>query len=182
MLESPDHTLKVPVFYQRNSLAIHGEVCRVEAANVPDVEISMVRAVVELEEKFRPEVLRNNQWETTVEGNPFMRSVGENFVDPTLVWPANYKYRTTFIQRKSTSDEDHGWCVVEVSRRFLEMDEPFGRIAEVDTYAGGEPVTIHTIVSKVNQNLVDFGGLLDQGGQQAVGGHVRAWNASCFRR
>ena len=37
MLESPDHTLKVPVFFQRNSLAIHGEVCRVEAADVPDV-------------------------------------------------------------------------------------------------------------------------------------------------
>ena len=54
MLESPDHTLKVPVFYQRNSLAIHGEDCRVEAAGVSDVEISMVRAVVELEEKFRP--------------------------------------------------------------------------------------------------------------------------------
>eukprot|EP00435_Cladocopium_sp_Y103_P023304 s2901_g5.t1 len=165
-LESPDRTLRVPVFFQRNSLAIRGEVCRVEASEDSSLEVSMVRAVVELEEKFRPEVLRNNVWETTSEGNPFMRSVGDCFIDPTLVWPATFRYRTTLIQKRSTSDEDHGWCVVEVSKRFLEMDEPFGRIPEVDSYAGGEPVTILTILSKTNQNLTDFGGLLDQGGQQ----------------
>ena len=46
------------------------------------------------------------------------------------------------------------------------MDEPFGRIPEVETYGGGELVTILTITSKANQNLSDFSGLLDQGGQQ----------------
>ena len=122
MLESPDKTLKVPVFYQRNSLAIHGEVCRVVAADGDfGLETSMVRAVVELEEKFRPDVLRSNQWESTVDGNPFMRSAGEHFIDPTLVSPASFKYRTTLIQKRTTSDEDHGWCVVDVSKRFMEI-------------------------------------------------------------
>eukprot|EP00435_Cladocopium_sp_Y103_P020525 s4238_g5.t1 len=166
MLESPDQTLHVPVFYVRNSLAIHGEVQGVESTFEDVPEGLMVLAVVELEEKFRPNELRYNQWETNVDGNPYMRSVGENFVDPTLVWPASFKYRTILIQKKATADEDHGWCVVEVSRRFLERDDPFGRIPEVDSYAGGEPVTILTILSKVNQNLDAFGGLLDQGGQQ----------------
>lgn len=107
----------------------------------------MVRAVVELEDKFRPEVIQFNRWEATVDGNPFMRSIGENYIDPSVVWPASFKYRTTLIQRRATSDEDHGWCVVEVSKRFMEMDEPFGRIPEVDSYAGGEQVVILTILS-----------------------------------
>ena len=158
VLESPDHTLRVPVFFVRNSLAIKAEVCRIESADVDLPDSLMVRAVVELEDKFRPEALRYNHWETNVDGNPYMRSVGENFIDPTLVWPATFKYRTTLIQRRSTSDEDHGWCVVEVSRRFLEMEDPFGRIGEIDSYANGEPVTILTILSKENQMLNSFGG------------------------
>ena len=132
VLESHDKTLRVPVFYVRNSLAIRAEVCRVEDSHDEFPEVPMVRAVVELEERFRPDNLRYNQWETNVDGNPYMRSTGENFIDPTFVWPASFRYRTTLIQKKSTSEEDHGWCVVEVSRKFLELKEPFGRIAEVE--------------------------------------------------
>ena len=83
VLESPDKTLRVPVFYVRNSLAIRAEVCRVEDSHDELSEVPMVRAVVELEERFRPDNLRYNQWETNVDGNPFMRSIGENFIDPT---------------------------------------------------------------------------------------------------
>eukprot|EP00435_Cladocopium_sp_Y103_P043647 s2238_g12.t1 len=165
-LQSPDQTLNVPVFYVRNSLAIQAEVLRIESTFDELDDVPMVRAVVELNEKFRPEILRNNMWETNVDGNPYMRSVGEHFIDPVLVWPSTFKYRTTLIQKRSTSYEDHGWCVVEVSRRFLEMGDPFGRIAEVDSYANGEPVTILTIFSKSNQSLYSFGDLLDQGGLQ----------------
>jgi hypothetical protein len=134
----------------------------VENTNVDLPDSLMVRAVVEMADKFRPEVLRYNRWATTVNGNPYMRNVGENFIDPTLVWPALFNYRTTLVQRRSTSDEDHGWCVVEISRRFLELDDPFGRIAEIEAHANGEPVTILTILAKENQNLSSFGGLLDQ--------------------
>ena len=166
MLKSPDKTLRIPVFFVRNSLAIRAEVNRIEQADATLPDVLMVRAVVELEDKFRPESLRYNHWETNVDGNPCMRSVGEKFIEPTLVGPATFKYRTTLIQRKSTADEDHGWCVFEVSRKFLEMDDPFGRIADINSYANGEPVTILTILSKENKNLGSFGGLLGQGGQQ----------------
>ena len=62
-LESPDRTLRVPVFFQRNSLAIRGEVCRVVVAEDSGLDVPMVRAVVELEDKFRPEVIQFNRWE-----------------------------------------------------------------------------------------------------------------------
>lgn len=55
----------------------------------------MVRAVVELEDRFRPEGIRSNHWETTVGGNPFMRCTGENFIDPSAVWPASFECRLT---------------------------------------------------------------------------------------
>ena len=63
VLESPDNTLRVPVFYVRNSLAIRAEICRVEDSAE---DLPMVRAVVELEDKFRPVILHYNQWETNV--------------------------------------------------------------------------------------------------------------------
>lgn len=59
------------------------------------LDVSMVRAVVELEDKFRPEGIRSNHWETTVGGNPFMRCTGENFIDPSAVWPASFECRLT---------------------------------------------------------------------------------------
>ena len=132
-MESPDHTLRVPVFFVRNSLAIKAEVYRVESANVDRPDSLMVRAVVELEDKFRPEALRYNHWETNVEWKPLhAQRWGE--LQLTLRWFGLqlFKYRTTLIQRRSTSDEDHGWCVVEVSRKFLELDDPFGRIGEIE--------------------------------------------------
>ena len=46
------------------------------------------------------------------------------------------------------------------------MNDPFGRIAEIESYANGEPVTSLTILSKESQNLNSFGGLLDEGVQQ----------------
>lgn len=60
---------------------------------------------------------------------------------------ANFKYLTTLIQKRSSADENHGWCAVEVSKRFMEMDEPYGRLPEVDFYAGGEQVVTLTRTS-----------------------------------
>lgn len=88
-------TFRVPAFFQRNALAIRGEVCRVVATEDSCLDVSMVRAVVELDDKFRPERIRNNHWETTVGGNPFMRCTGENFIDPSAVWPASFECRLT---------------------------------------------------------------------------------------
>ena len=90
-LESPDQELRVPVFYQRNSLAIKATVCRVEQVAEGDMPSphAFVRAVVELEDRFRPSTPRNNQWQVS-QGNPFMHCVGTHFVDPRPTWAGNW--------------------------------------------------------------------------------------------
>ena len=163
VLKSADSTLNVPVFFQRNSLAINATVCRIEECEqIPCV--ASVRAIMELEDKFRPDVIRSNQWETIVEGKPFMRTIGTDFVDPRVLWGLNFKYRSTFIQKVETAEVDSGWCIAEVSRNYVEMDDAFGRIPEIDTYGQGEPCVILTILSESNDSLREFGELLDQGG------------------
>ena len=164
VLESPDRELRVPVVYQRNSLAISATVCRVEMMDEGFLSPhAHVRAVVEIEERFRPSSPRNNQW-LVADGNPFMRSIGKYFVDPRPTWAGNFGYRTTLIQRRSLAAEDHGWHVVEVGRKYLEMTEPFGLIPDLESYAQGEEVVILTILSEKEECLAHFGGLLDAGG------------------
>ena len=164
-LESPDRELRVPVFYQRNSLAISATVCRVE--QVEDESLlsphAYVRAIVELEDRFRPEEPKNNSWQVS-DGNPFMRCVGTHFIDPRPTWAGNFGFRTTLVQKRSTADEDHGWYVVEVSAKYLELDDPFGPIPGLDSIAQGEDVIVLTILSERDEPLVRFGGLLDAGG------------------
>ncbi|CAL1141687.1 unnamed protein product [Cladocopium goreaui] len=161
-LESPDQTLRVPVFYKRNSLAIKASVCRVECMEDGDAMSphAYVRAIVELEEKFRPEDVRNNHWQVA-DGNPFMRSVGRNFIDPRPVWAGNFGFRTTLVQRRSTAAEDHGWFVVEVSQRYLELEDPFGPIPGLESYSPDEDVIVLTILAERDECLAHFGGLLD---------------------
>eukprot|EP00435_Cladocopium_sp_Y103_P019244 s76_g4.t1 len=123
VLESLDRELRVPVVYQRNSLAIKATACRVELAGQDDAHSphACVRAVVELEDRFRPSTPRNNHWLVS-EGNPYMRSVGNSFIDPRPTWAGNFGYRTTLVQKRSLAEEDHGWHVVEVS---YVLDEPY---------------------------------------------------------
>eukprot|EP00435_Cladocopium_sp_Y103_P025937 s2422_g6.t1 len=167
-LESPDQELHVPVFYQRNSLALRATVCRVQQVDdesMPDSH-ACVRAIVELEDKFRPEVPQHNQWQV-VDGNPFMRCIGTHFVDPRPTWAGNFGYRTTLFQRRSLAEEDHGfhgWHVVEVSSKYLELEDPSGPIPDLAGYAQDEDVVILTILSEREEVLSRFGGLLDAGG------------------
>ena len=55
-LESPDQELRVPAHFQCNSLAISASVCRVEMVESEGLisPHASVRAIVELEERFRP--------------------------------------------------------------------------------------------------------------------------------
>ena len=48
-------------------------------------DVTMVRAVVEFEDKFKPGMIQFHGWETAVDGNPFIRGIGENFIDPSAV-------------------------------------------------------------------------------------------------
>jgi hypothetical protein len=107
--------------------------------------------------------LKNNVWSVS-DGNPYIKTGGTHFADPRPVWSLNFKYRTTLVQKVSTAEEDHGWIMAEVSRNYLELDDAFGRIPEVD--AQEESCVILTILSERNENLESFGGLLGDGGVQ----------------
>ena len=80
----------------------------------PKFDVTMVRAVVEFEDKFKPGMIQFNRWETAIDGNPFIRSTGENFIDPSAVWLVNFKHRTALIQKREAADEGHGWCCVKI--------------------------------------------------------------------
>ena len=165
VLESPDQNLRVPVVHQRNSLAIRADVCRVVMAEDETIfsPHAHVRAIVELEDRSRPEAPRNNQ-RLVPDGNPYMRSVGDRFVDPRPVWAGNFGYRAALVQKRSLASEDHGWHVVEVSRKYLGLDDPFGVIPDLESYAQGEEVIILTILSEKEECLARFGSLLAAGG------------------
>ena len=57
-----------------------------------------------------------------------------------------------------------GWHVVELSSKYLELDDPFRPIPDLESYAQGEDVIVLTILSERDEALAHFGGLLDVGG------------------
>ena len=82
-LESPDKKLHIPVFYERNSLAMKATVSRVEQVG-DEVQLSphaCVRAIVELKDKFRPENPRNNAWQVA-DGHPYLRCIAPITLTP----------------------------------------------------------------------------------------------------
>ena len=123
-----------------------------------------VRAIAELAEKFRPSTLRHTVW-LVAAGPPYLRPVGAHVSDPRPVWAGNFGCRTALVQKTSVAAEDHGWYLVEVSRKYPEMEEPLGVIPDLDSYADGEDVVIITSLSERVARLEHFGGLLDAGGQ-----------------
>ena len=166
LLQSPDKTLEVPVQYQRNSFAIRAHVFRVEEGDDESQQNEhyslSVRAVVKVYESYLPEIpLR--QWDT-YDGRPFMKCLGSHFIDPKPVRSSSFAFRTTLIARQG--DSDGAWCVCEVSRNYLEMDDAFGQIPEISTFGQSEDCLILTILSKEEESLSVFGRLLDEGGQE----------------
>jgi hypothetical protein len=126
-LGNPDQELRVPMLYQRNSLAMKAFVCRVEQAEDEGM-ISLhayVRAVVKLEVKFRPDTGGNNQWQV-FDGNPYMPTC----VASVIIWLIRYLHgletfglRTTLVQQRLTAAADHGWYVVEVGFKHSDLDD-----------------------------------------------------------
>ena len=56
------------------------------------------------------------------DAHPYFRRISSNYVDPRPTWAGNFGFRTTLVQKRSTAIEDHGWNVVEVSAKYLELD------------------------------------------------------------
>lgn len=100
------------------------EVTEINLAEVIEVPL-MARAVLQLDARFNVDK-RHSDWHAA-EGNPYMRMIGANVVDPRSVRSV---YQTTLVKKV---DEDE-WCVAEVARQFMELDDPFGRIMEEDIH------------------------------------------------
>ena len=166
LLQSPDTTLEVPFQYQRNSFAIRAHAFRVEEGDDEDQQNEHyslnVRAVMKVYESYLPEIpLR--QWDT-YDGRPFMKCLGSRFLDPKPVWSSSFAFRATLIARQG--DSDGTWCVCEVNRNYLEMDDAFGQIPEISTFGQNADCLILTILSREEESLSVFGRLLDEGGKK----------------
>ena len=121
VLKSPEGEVQIPVHYQRNSLAVDAKVCRVEMLAKAEEE-SDVRAIVQIASEYQ----QNRRYGVH---HPFMRALERFLVDPRVVWSGNFAYRTTLIQL--VADSKNTWTVVEVSEKYAELEEPFGRIQEI---------------------------------------------------
>ena len=78
VLVPPSGDAKIPVFFQRNSLAIEAAVFRIES-EIQNHELSEVRAVVRVSQ-FHSE-RRYGAWDVEA-GHPFLKILGGHFVDP----------------------------------------------------------------------------------------------------
>ena len=156
VLKSPQGEVQIPVHYQRNSLAIDAKVCRVEMFAKAEEEFE-VRAIVQIAPDYQQN-RRYGVWDVE-DKHPFMRTLGRFLIDPRVVWSGNFAYRTTLIQR--VADNENTWTVVEVSEKYAELEEPFGKIQEIPE---DEQFVILTILSEKAENLSTFGTLLDGGG------------------
>ena len=146
VLVPPSGDAKIPVFFQRNSLAIEASVCRIEN-DVQDYELSEVRAVVRVNQFHSDK--RYGAWDVEA-GHPFMRILGSHFVDPGAVW----------VPTSSTAQPSSRSC-----QKFMEMEDPFGRIPDIPSE---EQHLILTILAEKDENLAHFGALLEGGGDILV--------------
>ena len=78
------------------------------------------------------------------------------------MWSVNFPYRTTLI--KCVSEANNEWCICEVSKLYLRLENPYGTIPEIATYGRDEQCMILTILSSVERSLSFFKALLDGAG------------------
>ena len=160
-LMSPDGSVHIPVQYRQNSFAIEASVCRIEKGLETVPEHFSVRAVMQAATAFCT-FTRFGVWDIANEC-PYTTRLGKTFIDPRPMWSVNFPYRTTLLQRLADQGKNE-WCVCEVSKPYLQLEDPFGFIPEVATYGGGEDCVILTIMSDTERALPFYGTLLDEGG------------------
>ena len=159
-LTSPKGTVQIPVKFQQNSFAIEASVCRIEHGLEEPTQDLAVRAVMRVADAFN-NFVRFGLWETEKDC-PYTTRLGTTFVDPRPKWSVNFPYRTTLIKRVSEANNE--WCVCEVSKLYLQLEDPYGPIAEIATHGRDEQCMILTILPSVERSLSFFGALLDGAG------------------
>ena len=120
----------------------------------------MVRTVVYAEDEIDNAPM--DTWEMTADGTPFMKTITTNFVDPEGVWPF-WPYRTTLIRK---FQRDRPWTVVELSRKFKDMRQPYGMIDQFLLTIGFEDeCECLTLLGVEPQTLLELGLVaVDEGG------------------
>ena len=71
----------------------------------------------------------------TESGTPYIKNVGNSYVDPRPTWGHYWPFRTTLVRRANSTDS---WTLVEMTQRFMDKDEPFGLIDECIFNMDGE--------------------------------------------
>ncbi|CAL1144189.1 unnamed protein product [Cladocopium goreaui] len=108
-----------------------------------------------------------NTWQMTESGTPYIKNVGNSYLDPRPTWGHYWPFRTTLVRRTNTTDS---WTLVEMTQRFMDKDEPFGLIDECIFNMDGE-CEILTILGVEEHGFEEFGDLLDE--DEEVDGPLR---------
>ena len=119
----------------------------------------MVRAVVYVEDEIENSPM--DTWEMTSDGTPFFRTVTTDYVNPENVWPY-WHYRTTLIRK---CQKDRTWTVVELSRKFKDIRQPFGMFDQFLITVGFEcECESLTLLGVQPQTLLELGLVMTDGG------------------
>ena len=167
-LIDPQDQIKVPVYFTNKSFAIRACVRHVEEReddDDSDVSSFHVRTIVQVFEEM--ELCDFNTWQMTESGTPYIKNVGNSYLDPRPTWGHYWPFRTTLVRRTNTTDS---WTLVEMTQRFMDKDEPFGLIDECIFNMDGE-CEILTILGVEEHGFEEFGDLLDE--DEEVDGPLR---------
>ena len=170
-LQSPGNEIRIPVEYRNRSFAIKAQVRQISdvsgstcVAADGDAEFA-VRTVVYVEDEIENAPM--DSWEMTSSGTPFFRTVTTDFINPEGVWPF-WPYRTTLIRKHQ---KGRAWTVVELSRKFKDMRNPFGMIDQFLLTIGFEDeCETLTLLGVEPQSLLDLGlVVVDESGDVVFG-------------
>ena len=155
-LVDPERAVEIPVHFRGKSFALKAHVrCIVNEAE----EAREVRAVVKAYDEIEEEP--TGRWSTTVTGTPFIKLVGNSYVDPRPIWGGRWPYRTTAIRIQNFGEAQ--WLVVEISQKFMDKLSPFGRIEGVRTEFGASTCGILTVLGAEDHGLEEIGEDLEEG-------------------
>ena len=170
-LRSPGNEIQIPIEFRNRSFAIRAHVrqvsdmtSRTNVAAGDNGELA-VRTVVYVEDEIENALM--DVWEMTTDGTPFFRTLTTNFIDPGQSWPF-WPYRTTLIRK---DQKDRPWTVVELSRKFQDMRNPFGMIDQFLLTIGFEDECESlTLLGVEPQTLLDLGlVVVDESGDVVFG-------------
>ena len=156
-LQSPGNEISIPVEYKNLSFAIFLFIYKIFLVKYLDAfKYSTVYYFI-----YEIENSPMNTWEMTSDGTPFFRTVTTDYVNPENVSPY-WHYRTTLIRK---CQKDRTWTVVELSRKFKDIRQPFGMFDQFLITVGFEcECESLTLLGVQPQTLLELGLVMTDGG------------------